>query len=57
MVRAVEELARNPYSGHIILSMGVWSYRAGDYRILYLVDEREKKITLLTVGHRRAAYR
>ena len=54
---AVEELAANPYSGHLIMTMGIWSYRVGDYRILYLINEDEHELILLTVRHRRRAYR
>ena len=31
--------------------------RAGDYRILYLIDEKEKKVEIVSVGHRREVYR
>jgi len=54
---AVSVVAIRPYSGHFIMTMNVWSYRVGDYRVLYLVNEREKEIILLTVRHRRRAYR
>lgn len=31
--------------------------RVGDYRILYTVDGRRKEMTILSVAHRRDAYR
>ena len=31
--------------------------RAGDYRILYVVNDKERIITILAVGHRRDVYR
>jgi mRNA interferase RelE/StbE len=31
--------------------------RQGDYRILYRVDERSKRVFIYTVAHRREAYR
>jgi addiction module RelE/StbE family toxin len=36
---------------------GKWSLRAGEYRIIYTVDEGEKTLTLLSVGHRKAVYK
>ncbi|HZY95129.1 MAG TPA: type II toxin-antitoxin system RelE/ParE family toxin [Candidatus Bathyarchaeia archaeon] len=32
------------------------SLRIGDYRIIYTVIEREKRVVLLTVGHRSKVY-
>ncbi|MDD5655932.1 MAG: type II toxin-antitoxin system RelE/ParE family toxin [Elusimicrobia bacterium] len=34
-----------------------WSYRAGDWRILYKLRKSELIILILTVGHRREVYR
>lgn len=31
--------------------------RIGDYRVLYLIDDRTKTIEVLAVGHRREVYR
>ena len=31
--------------------------RAGDYRILYTIDDKSKKVFVVTVGHRREVYR
>ena len=31
--------------------------RAGDYRILYLVDDKRRIVTVMAVGHRREVYR
>ena len=30
--------------------------RVGDYRILYLIDDRNHIVTILSVGHRREVY-
>jgi mRNA interferase RelE/StbE len=30
--------------------------RVGDYRILYLIDDRNNLVTILAVGHRREVY-
>lgn len=34
-----------------------WSYRVGDWRILYKLRKSELIILILTVGHRREIYR
>jgi mRNA interferase RelE/StbE len=34
-----------------------WSYRVGDWRILYKLRKSELVILILTVGHRREVYR
>jgi mRNA interferase RelE/StbE len=31
--------------------------RAGDYRVLYTIDDKEHVVTVFAVGHRREAYR
>ena len=31
--------------------------RAGDYRVIYTVDDSEKKVTVLHIGQRQDAYR
>lgn len=33
-----------------------WSLRVGDYRIIYMIDEKEKAVVLYSVGHRRKVY-
>ena len=34
-----------------------WRIRLGDYRSLYTVDQKKKEITVLSVAHRKDAYR
>ncbi len=36
---------------------GMWRYRYGDYRIIYVIDENENTIRVLEVGHRREVYK
>lgn len=33
-----------------------WRIRSGDYRIIYDVDDAQKKVTVFHVGHRRDVY-
>ena len=34
-----------------------WRLRVGDYRIIYEIDDEERVVTVLQVGHRRDVYR
>jgi mRNA interferase RelE/StbE len=34
-----------------------WRYRIGSYRVLYSLDEAESIVFLLTIDHRKDAYR
>lgn len=34
-----------------------WRIRVGDYRIIYEVDDSQRVVTILHVGHRRDVYR
>ena len=36
---------------------GVWSARRGTYRVLYRVDDKDREVVVLRVGHRRDVYR
>ena len=56
VLAAIEELTNNPFLGHFITTLGVWSFRVGDYRVLYDIDREKREIILLTVRHRRRAY-
>jgi len=40
-------------TGHLA---GIFRYRYGDYRILYVMDYGARTITILGVGHRRDVY-
>jgi len=34
-----------------------WRLRVGDYRVLYFVDKKKNSITILSVQHRKDAYK
>jgi len=34
-----------------------WRLRVGDYRVLYEVDDQQRRVTVLHTGHRREVYR
>ena len=33
-----------------------WRVRSGAYRVIYEVDDREKRVTVLDIGHRKDIY-
>jgi len=35
----------------------LWRIREGDYRLVYHIDDEEKVITIVRIGHRRDVYR
>lgn len=53
------ELAKDPYGfGSQKLEGGKgYRIRIGDYRVVYIVDKKEKIVTIIKVGHRREIYR
>ena len=52
-------LEDNPRPTGIKKLQGQESYRlrVGDYRILYTIDDKSKKVFITAVGHRREVYR
>lgn len=53
------ELRINPYANKPLTGplSGLRSMRIGDYRVLYVVDEENRKVTLIHIEHRRAVYK
>ena len=40
-----------------LVSREGWRIRAGDYRVIYEIDDTKRIVTVLHVGHRRDIYR
>jgi len=58
LVRHILVLAENPRPyGVKKLREKVYRIRVGDYRVVYLVDDQEKVVEIVKVGHRREIYR
>ena len=58
--RAIDLLAGNPRphgSRKLVGFEHEWRLRVGDYRILYAIDDSEKRVTIARVAHRREVYR
>lgn len=59
LLERIEKLADNPFpsqSKKLTGRLG-WRIRVGDYRILYTAEVRKKELTVLSVAHRREAYK
>ena len=56
---AVKGLANSPRPKGVekIKTAGLWRIRQGDYRIVYNIDDGQKIVTVLRIGHRREIYR
>lgn len=56
--RAIVRLSEHPELGKRLTGLlsDRWSYRVGDWRILYKVKKNELVILVLTVGYRRDVY-
>lgn len=57
--KALDFIASNPYQGKLLKGdyKDCWSYRVGDYRIIYEIRKTEIVVIILKVTHRREAYR
>lgn len=55
---AVAGLAGNPRPAGCKKLVGRegWRIKAGDYRVIYEIDDAQKQITVLHIGHRRDVY-
>lgn len=56
--RGLERLAGNPRLGKPLAGelAPFWSYRVGDYRIIYEIRDQDLIVLVLTLGHRREIY-
>jgi mRNA interferase RelE/StbE len=59
IAQALQTLATSPRSHQSIKLSGGEGYRlrSGDYRILYEIDDLNKKVEIYRIKHRREAYR
>ena len=59
VIEAVKGLADTPRPKGVekIKSAGLWRIRQGDYRIVYSIDDGQKTVIILRIGHRREIYR
>lgn len=58
VTKALKTLEENPKQNTLKLSgRDGYRLRVGDYRIIYEIDEINKIVTILDVGHRKDVYR
>ena len=60
ILKKISALAEDPKpagSRKIIGSENDWRLRAGEYRIIYEIDEETRSIFIIRIRHRREAYR
>lgn len=55
-IRSLEEEPR-PAGCQKLTGREGWRIRAGDYRVIYEIDDAQRIVTVLHVGHRRDIYR
>jgi mRNA interferase RelE/StbE len=56
-IALLAEDPRPPAAKRLVGGDGRWRVRTGDYRIIYLIEDRLLTVLVLDVGHRREVYR
>jgi mRNA interferase RelE/StbE len=61
LARCFESLEQTPRSGNNIKKLsgefsGYLRYRIGDWRVIYRIDDGEKKVVVALIAHRREVY-
>jgi mRNA interferase RelE/StbE len=60
VLKRIESLASNPRPSGCRKLEGaedLWRVRVGDHRVVYSVDDRTRIVDIITIRHRRDAYR
>ena len=58
ILKSLWKLRENPTRfGKALVGINLWVLRVGDYRILYDIIEKDKKVKIFFIGHRRNIYR
>lgn len=53
----LRELQNSPEEkGQRLKHTPFWRLRIGDYRVIYMIDEMEKRVIILFIGHREEVY-
>lgn len=58
---AIDELRYDPYNAYnaVLMTGGYLGYyrcKAGSYRIIYRIEEKQVKVLIMKIGHRRTVY-
>lgn len=56
---AINDLGQNPYLGKPLTRelTGRYSYKVAVYRIIYKINKKDKKVNIITAGHRAIVYK
>ena len=55
--KRLRELENSPKEkGQHLKHLPFWRLRIGDYRAIYMIDEEERRVIVLFIGHRREVY-
>ena len=59
VIKAIKDLAQSPRPRGVekVRSTGLWRIRQGDYRIIYFIEDNQKLVTVVRIGHRREIYK
>ena len=59
IVGGIMSLAENPRppGARKLVNREEWRLRVGEYRILYLIDDKQRTVTITAISHRREIYR
>jgi mRNA interferase RelE/StbE len=59
VLKGLEKAASEPYAGTKLQGKlaGLWRWRVGKYRVVYLIDLEENNIVFLDVGLRKSVYK
>jgi mRNA interferase RelE/StbE len=59
IIKQIISLKNNPrpFGSYELQSREGYRIRVGDYRILYIIDDKGKKIDIISVAHRKEIYR
>lgn len=59
VVERIEQLSTEsrPADSKKLVALGLYRIRAGDYRVVYIIDDVNQNVVIVRVGHRREVYR
>jgi len=59
VLRAMEEIVQKPYAGSLLMfdERRLYKHRVGNYRVIYEIDEKGKRVLFHIVHHRKRVYR
>ncbi len=54
--KKMKSLSSDPKKGERLKNSDFWRLRIGDYRAIYEIDDKDEKIVILFIGHRKDVY-